>query len=245
MECHICSEKISNDKDKCITPCSHTIHTTCYTRWITMGRIECPLCREKILKENIDSDYDDIDEYRIIAENLEFNENKRLKLKYLINRLSYSAYNLEIIQNPSGKIYSDLPGSYFAMINTHLELFANNRYDIFKSILECSMLSYEILDFDRLCACLNDTLSYIETLNRMYEKYSHMQPIRELCEKYEILQEQMVEQMVKNIVEDLKDAKTTDVVKATIKDYNKSLHKLLDGNIYRKVQILLQSTGIN
>jgi len=46
-DCSICLKRINNDDLKQKTPCEHTFHTACLSRW-TQANNFCPLCRTPI-----------------------------------------------------------------------------------------------------------------------------------------------------------------------------------------------------
>jgi hypothetical protein len=46
-ECSICSTRMEAGEDAMVTPCSHSFHAKCLTRWMEIEMM-CPLCRDPL-----------------------------------------------------------------------------------------------------------------------------------------------------------------------------------------------------
>ena len=52
-QCCICLEQTSDEKDTAITVCGHNYHTSCLLKWISNSKNFCPLCRLKLVDQEI------------------------------------------------------------------------------------------------------------------------------------------------------------------------------------------------
>jgi hypothetical protein len=90
IECPICMDEISGEKNKVTTECGHCFHTSCLMKNVSHNGFGCPYCRDAMAEEPADNNSDEeYDEFSVDEEDEEepdFNDNVLRGARWLFQR---------------------------------------------------------------------------------------------------------------------------------------------------------------